>query len=33
MGLNTGLTDTQRQGVVELLQKLLADEYVLYTQN
>ena len=33
MGLNTGLTDTQRQGVVELLQKLLADEYVLYTKT
>src|ERR671911_715774 len=33
MGLNTGLTDAQRQGVVELLQKLLADEYVLYTKT
>jgi starvation-inducible DNA-binding protein len=33
MGLNTGLTDAQRQGVVELLQKLLADEYVLYTRT
>ncbi len=33
MALNTGLTNVQRQGVIELLQKLLADEYVLYTKT
>lgn len=30
---NDGLTATQRAGIVELLSRLLADEYVLYTKT
>lgn len=30
---NIGLTDEQRQGVVQILNSVLADEYVLYTKT
>jgi starvation-inducible DNA-binding protein len=33
MNLNIGLTDEQREGVVAILNTLLADEYVLYTKT
>ncbi len=33
MQVNIGLTDEQRQGVVRILNTLLADEYVLYTKT
>ena len=33
MKVDIGLTEEQRQGVVALLGKLLADEYVLYTKT
>jgi starvation-inducible DNA-binding protein len=33
MPLNIGLSDAQRQGVIQLLTPLLADEYVLYTKT
>lgn len=33
MEIRIGLSDGQRAGVVEILQKLLADEYVLYTKT
>lgn len=33
MKANVGLTDKQRAGVVALLMKTLADEYVLYTKT
>ena len=33
MKANVGLTDKQRAGVVSLLMKTLADEYVLYTKT
>lgn len=33
MNPNIGLNDSDRQGVVALLQTLLADEYVLYTRT
>lgn len=33
MEIRIGLTDGQRAGVVEILQRLLADEYVLYTKT
>lgn len=33
MTINDGLTANQRSGIVELLGRLLADEYVLYTQT
>lgn len=32
MTTNIGLTDDQRRGVVEILNTLLSDEYVLYTK-
>jgi len=32
MKVNIGLTERQREGVVEILQTLLADEFVLYTK-
>jgi starvation-inducible DNA-binding protein len=31
--INIGLADEQRQGVAEILSRLLADEYVLYTKT
>jgi starvation-inducible DNA-binding protein len=33
MPLNIGLSDAQRQGVIQMLTPLLADEYVLYTKT
>jgi starvation-inducible DNA-binding protein len=33
MKLNIGLSDKQRHGVVEILNRLLSDEYVLYTKT
>lgn len=33
MSLNIGLADEQREGVVALLNTLLADEYLLYTKT
>ncbi len=33
MKLNIGLTDRQREGVVEILNTLLADEFVLYAKT
>ena len=30
---NIGLTDEQREGVVQMLTTLLADEYLLYTKT
>lgn len=33
MNLNIGLTDRQRAGVVDILNALLADEYLLYTKT
>src|SRR5262245_60446097 len=33
MAVNIGLSQKQRQGVVELLSPLLADEYLLYTKT
>jgi starvation-inducible DNA-binding protein len=33
MAVNIGLNQRQRQGVVEILSPLLADEYVLYTKT
>ena len=33
MEVNIGLSQRQRQGVVEILSRLLADEYVLYTKT
>jgi starvation-inducible DNA-binding protein len=33
MSLNIGLADEQREGVVTLLNTLLADEYLLYTKT
>jgi len=33
MKFSTGLSDKQRAGVVEILNMLLADEYVLYTKT
>jgi starvation-inducible DNA-binding protein len=33
VAVNIGLSDKQRQGVVEILSRLLADEYVLYTKT
>ncbi|RMG50902.1 MAG: DNA starvation/stationary phase protection protein [Acidobacteria bacterium] len=33
MAANIGLTDEQRQGVIQILNTLLADEYVLYTKT
>jgi starvation-inducible DNA-binding protein len=33
MEIRIGLTDAQRAGVVDILQRLLADEYVLYTKT
>jgi starvation-inducible DNA-binding protein len=33
VAVNIGLNDKQRQGVVEILSELLADEYVLYTKT
>ena len=33
MAVNTGLGQKQRQGVVEILSRLLADEYLLYTKT
>ena len=33
MAVNIGLSAQQRQGVVEILSRLLADEYLLYTKT
>lgn len=33
MQLHTGLTDTQRQGTIDALKGLWADEYLLYTKT
>src|SRR5919108_1621840 len=33
MSLNIGLSEEQREGVVAILNALLADEYVLYTKT
>jgi starvation-inducible DNA-binding protein len=33
MQINIGLTESQRQGSIELLNLLLSDEYVLYTKT
>lgn len=33
MSMHIGLSDAQRQGVVDILNTLLADEYVLYTKT
>src|SRR5436853_5231565 len=33
MQTNIGLTETQRAGVIDILNTLLADEYVLYTKT
>lgn len=33
MSINIGLTVDQRNGVIELLNSLLADEYILYTKT
>lgn len=33
LGVNIGLSDEQRRGVVEVLSKILSDEYVLYTKT
>ncbi len=33
MSPNIGLSDGQRQGVIQMLTPLLADEYVLYTKT
>ena len=33
MAVNIGLNQKQRQGVVEILSSLLADEYLLYTKT
>jgi len=33
MKLNIGLNDGQREGVVQILNALLADEYILYTKT
>ena len=33
MAVDIGLNQRQRQGVVEILSPLLADEYVLYTKT
>jgi len=33
MKLNIGLSDKEREGVVEILNTLLSDEYVLYTKS
>ena len=33
MSMHIGLSDAQRQGVIDILNTLLADEYVLYTKT